>query len=494
MARKLVLSRRHLLIGTAGVVGGAVLAACGATPAAPTAPSAPPAATATPQPPGAATQVSATTAPTLAPTEVATVPATAAPASGAKVTLDVHYWEAGSGDAEQRQMFKTFQEKNPNITIKLDIVPGDQYHTKLKTRFAAGDPPDIFDNNGVVDYPFLGVVMDIDPLIERDHIDLNIFSVASISTTRFALDNKLYCLPTHGGAKSFGVNLDLWKETGLDDPNKLYDDKKWTWNDIITYGKAFMKKDDSGKVLRWFLSGQGDYFPLLLQNDASIVSKDMKSVTIDQPNAIEVFQFRQDLMFKYNIAPTAEQSAELTGGGLFENWLAPLQEGWTDFAYYDKTATTASKPFTWDLVPHFVNKKKGNVGTFVGFEIPKAAKHVEEAWQLCKYLSTDVDAGVLWGHIELPALKAAAEKSIAESKIMPPHGKRALLEPVDEGYMGPNERFTFPKWGEASQVVNRYLSQVDINAMKPDEACKKIADELKPIVDSMWTEWNSRQS
>jgi len=453
-----------------GLVGVTALSACGAT------------ATVAP---AAATEV-----PAAAATEV---PATAVPAAAEKVTITVHYWEAGSGDAEQQQMFQTFQELNPNYTIKLDIVPGDQYHTKLATRFAAGDPPDVFDNNGRVDYYFLGVTTDFGPLVERDQIDLTMFLASSISTTRFALDNKLYCLPTHGGAKSLGINLDLWKETGLDDPNKLYDDGKWTWNDIVTYGTAFAQKDSSGKPTRWLLGGQGDYFPLLLQNEASILSTDMKTVAVGQPNAIEVFQWRQDLMFKYGIAPTADQRAEITGGGLWENWLVPLQEGWTDFAYGDKASKTAAKPFAWDLVPHFVNKKKGNVGVFVGFCIPKGAKQTEAAWQLCKYLSTDIDAGVLWGHIELPALKAAAEKSVAESTIIPANGKRALLEPVDEGYMGPNERFTFPKWGEASEVVNRYVSQVDINEMGAEEACTKMAGELQPIVDTMWEEWNSRQ-
>ncbi len=138
---KKTFSRRELLkmmaMGTAGVV----LAAC--TPQATQTPTetmaVPPAATSTTAPPQAATN---TSVPVQAPT------ATTAAAKAVTITwLQAPIWRfapdnttvlgAGS-DAKGKDMVTRFQDQNPNITVELQLVPWDQWNTKVTTMIASG--------------------------------------------------------------------------------------------------------------------------------------------------------------------------------------------------------------------------------------------------------------------------------------------------------------------------------------------------------------------
>src|SRR5688572_17494992 len=39
-------------------------------------------------------------------------------------------------------LLKGYMQANPNVTVQRDAFPFNEYHQKLTTAFAAGDPPD----------------------------------------------------------------------------------------------------------------------------------------------------------------------------------------------------------------------------------------------------------------------------------------------------------------------------------------------------------------
>jgi raffinose/stachyose/melibiose transport system substrate-binding protein len=59
------------------------------------------------------------------------------------VTLKLLYWDPGQQQVMEEINAK-FTEENPNITVELEQVPGDQYDSVLRTRLLADDGPDVF--------------------------------------------------------------------------------------------------------------------------------------------------------------------------------------------------------------------------------------------------------------------------------------------------------------------------------------------------------------
>ena len=144
---RLPISRRELVRGSALLLAGAALAACGGPAASPTAApaAAAPTTAAAPKPAAAATTApaaGATTAPaagaTAAPAAT-TAPAAAKPAAGKAVEIRVHSVQKQDVSDWITKNLDQFKQLQPNITVKMEPIPGwtDAYIPKILAMAAA---------------------------------------------------------------------------------------------------------------------------------------------------------------------------------------------------------------------------------------------------------------------------------------------------------------------------------------------------------------------
>ena len=155
---KSALSRRSFL-RTAGIaLGGAALAACGAT-ATPTSPPKPTATTA------------AAAKPTTAPAAAAP---TAVPAAKGPITLAIAWWGGQARNKLYNDICDVYQKRNPNITITRESADWAPYWTKVATQVAAKALPDITASviDTLTEFSLRGAYVVLDPFMDNKTIDV----------------------------------------------------------------------------------------------------------------------------------------------------------------------------------------------------------------------------------------------------------------------------------------------------------------------------------
>ncbi|KIL41652.1 ABC transporter substrate-binding protein [Gordoniibacillus kamchatkensis] len=118
--------------------------------------------------------------------------------------------------AEQFNKLKEEYEKtHPGVKLQIDtVLGGDDYNTQLKARFASGEMPDIFNNEGYKQMdPWLEYLEDLsDQPWVKDEI-----AIAKEPMTR---NGKVYGMPVGLEGLGFVYNKDMFAKAGITEPPK----------------------------------------------------------------------------------------------------------------------------------------------------------------------------------------------------------------------------------------------------------------------------------
>ncbi len=169
----------------------------------------------------------------------------------------VHWsWLTASDGEIWGQMIEGFNEahKDQGVQIRTEIVPDDQYGTKVLSSAAVGQAPDFgWGTAGLrADWIDKKVVQPLDDLFAQVAFDLNDFTKQSITASRYpGYENKLYMTPMDAMSLQVLLNTDHAAEAGLD-PSKppKTGDELLAWADKMT-------KREGAKVTRsgWLMTG-----------------------------------------------------------------------------------------------------------------------------------------------------------------------------------------------------------------------------------------------
>ncbi len=117
------------------------------------------------------------------------------------------------------EQFKAYQleQNNINVTIKLEMPPGDQANQILRTRFAAGDAPDVYTLHAIADIPTFykaGYMVDL----SGAEFASNLFDGVKTTVT---YDGKVVALPLESLAWGYLYNRDIFARHGLTPPRTI---------------------------------------------------------------------------------------------------------------------------------------------------------------------------------------------------------------------------------------------------------------------------------
>lgn len=145
------------------------------------------------------------------------------------------------------QMAEKFEEKYPNVKVKVSVFPGDQYQTKLMNAInTKTDVPDIFDlergyMGKFINQPFVANLseMGADDLV-KDYIPY-------VKELGVAEDGSVRAISDHSSPGAFWYHRDLAKEyLGTDDPAKV-SEMVSSWDKVVELGKK-VEKESNGEV------------------------------------------------------------------------------------------------------------------------------------------------------------------------------------------------------------------------------------------------------
>ncbi|MCW6006400.1 sugar ABC transporter substrate-binding protein [Micromonospora sp. CPCC 205371] len=239
--------------------------------------------------------------------------------SAQNIQLQFMYWGSTFEQKAVEKMLKAFEESNSGTKVKPLFTP-DEYDVKLNTLVASGNVPDV---------GYVPMAMSY-RLAEQGKL-VNLFSyldkypqLASYLPDAYLWYGKD---KLHGVATANEIEL-LWyskaaiAEAGISTP-PAQASSAWTWDQLVenayklTVDQSGKHPDESGfnaKQVRQFgisssITYAAAWYGFLRSNGADFADPTGTKCLLDTPEAIEVFQNLQDLIYKHRVAPGPGQLA-----------------------------------------------------------------------------------------------------------------------------------------------------------------------------------------
>lgn len=212
---------------------------------------------------------------------------------GAEVRISYGIWDAAQKPGVDAQV-AAFQALHPNITVEVQIVPWDDYWTKLQTSVAGGAANDVFWMNGdsLPVYASQGALSSIQDAIDDGSIDAEAYpeSLRAIYT----YDGTAYGIPRDFDTIALFFNKDHFDTAGLDYPTA-----DWTWDDLRAAAEQLTLKDGDN-TSQWGyaagMNGQQNWYNLVVQNEGHIFNEDLTATALGEPASCEAMLFAGDFV------------------------------------------------------------------------------------------------------------------------------------------------------------------------------------------------------
>lgn len=426
------ISRRTFLRGSIAFVGTSVLAAC-VPPAAP-----PPVAPAAPE-----------------------APTTAPPPEQAEITAMYH----GTDEARRINQLEAFNEKYPNITVKIEEVPED-FPTKVFTLAAAGSLPDVVRvwEPHVLEFGRAGQLMDLQPLVDGEPE----FNAGDFYES-------LYDFPVIAGQR-FGIpddwngHIGYYNKDLLDAAGLAYPTVDWTWDDLVAMAREISALGDDIWGTGMFFGWLHWNYKQIWQNGGQVYNEDYTECLLDSPEAIEAMQFWADLANEGEImqGPAGEEPNIVFQAGK----LGLHRSGSWELSGLDQV------DFNWGIVSEPQRKERRTLLHTAFHTIPATTENTDAAW---KYLNFVVSPE---GILIVTTLRAliGARRSVNEAQPWVREGVDAdwdlVPEAAEYGILVPAP----PNVGEAEKLQADAFQAIYLGEMTAEEALTEAAPKVTEVL------------
>lgn len=246
-------------------------------------------------------------------------------APGEKVELVYRLWDEQQ-EVGYQDVFAAFTAENPDITVRMELLPWDQYWTKLTAELASGNGPDAFWLT-VDRFPELaaaGVLAPIDDQLADAGIDLADYHPNVVESYRF--EDQQFGMPKDLGVAGMLYNQDLVQAAGVDEVGDLEWNPAGTgsFEDLVrklTLDQEGRSAADSGfdpaKIKQWgFASwnhGQTTWLNFIASNGGQVLDQASGKLAYGSPKSVEALQWARDLIFKWHVSPDGTRTNPPTG-------------------------------------------------------------------------------------------------------------------------------------------------------------------------------------
>ncbi|MCA0970494.1 extracellular solute-binding protein [Halobacillus litoralis] len=129
---------------------------------------------------------------------------------------EIEFWHIDPGEKEAvyEDAVARFEEKHPDVNVKMLRIPNDSYKQKLSVAMSGGNPPDVFHSWGG---GWLKQFVDQDKVLDiTDDIDPSHFNELALDNGTF--DEKVYGLPLGLSIDVVFYNKEIFEQYDLEEP------------------------------------------------------------------------------------------------------------------------------------------------------------------------------------------------------------------------------------------------------------------------------------
>jgi multiple sugar transport system substrate-binding protein len=215
---------------------------------------------------------------------------------------ELSFWNGFSGPdgAAMEKIVKAFNKANPDVRVKMQIIPWATYYDKVTLGLAFGQPPDIFvlHANRVPEFAEHGALEPLDAYVQKSGLGPSDFvpkawGAGVWKDTRFGLP--LDCHPL-----GMYYNVKLFEEAGIEKPPV-------TQEEFLADAKKLTKDTDGdGQPDQWGFAITDTHLvgtSTLYQFGGGLVDKQMTHSIVDSPQTRAGIDFMLRMIYQEKICP-----------------------------------------------------------------------------------------------------------------------------------------------------------------------------------------------
>ena len=334
-------------------------------------------------------------APTTAPQ------ATSAPAAQVKL----RFWMQHDNvlQAAMTDLIASFQKANPNIQVQLEAFPFAEYHQKVSTAFAGGDPPDVFWMDiRTSSFAQQGALLPLDQYIT----DQNRKDYLASAWVEAMYQGKTYGVPMHQLTEALYVNTKMAQDAGIDLPKSV--ETAWTWEQFTDAAKKLTKRSgDQTSVWGFGVQRQlqdWSVLPVVYQHGGKVLSDDLKKASgaLNSTTTVEAQTwygnlFTKDKVIAVEVIPDGFQTGKIAIFQAPSTFRPVLDRNFPDLKYI--------------IVPLFKDKQCSVMTGGWNVSISASTKNAKEAWLLTDWITREKHGEWVEKSGYLPARKSLIDSA-----------------------------------------------------------------------------------
>jgi multiple sugar transport system substrate-binding protein len=231
--------------------------------------------------------------------------------AGGKIVLN--YWNGFTGpDGKTMQaMVRQFEAENPNIRVKMQIIPWSTYYDKLTLSLAYGGAPDIFivQSSRFPEFASYHTLRPLTDLYAAAQPPLGEKDFAPIPWHESFYEGVQYSLPLDTWPIGLYYNTKLFREAGIVD-GQGQAKPPTTWEEFVADAQKLTRDTTGeGRPDQWgfvFTNQHSNWLTFAHQFGADIVTPDGKRGAMSTPASLEATRRMTDLIYRYRVAPRPE--------------------------------------------------------------------------------------------------------------------------------------------------------------------------------------------
>jgi multiple sugar transport system substrate-binding protein len=285
--------------------------------------------------------------------------------------------DQGADDAMWKGLADAFTAENPDVEVKVEVLPWASRNEKLTTALAANANPDVayLNDDFIPQHAGDGNIIAVDDIVEEDRGDFLQNAIDNLS-----LDGGLYAVPILTTVTTSLYNKNLFDQIGVTEYPE-------TWDAMLELGPQFK---EAGVFLTTYAGALEStlnlsYFPLLWQAGGEVLNEDGSAAAFNSAEGKEALDFVVSLIQEgYADESEAVTNPEPGAGLAMEGKVAMMMTGEAGSARrfteaWGEGAVVIGAPLT--------NEIQTSYGTTAGFSIFKNSENVDAAKAWVKFIT-----------------------------------------------------------------------------------------------------------
>ncbi len=396
-----------------------------------------------------------------------------AAAEGGPVVLRFSWWGSDVRHQYTQQLIDRYEQANPNVTIEGDFTSFSDYWDRLATATAAGDAPDVMqqDTRYVREYADRGALLDLTGFVPGT-IDTADLDPTVLPTGQ--IDGATFAIPTGVNAYSVVADPEAFAAAGV----PLPDDSTWTWDEMVaTAAQVTQASGGSTYGMQSFAFNDTSFEIFARQRGESLFTDDgdvgfRRETLVDWWN--HVIQARDT-----GAEPPASVSVEVQNGGIDQS-LTSTNRGALGFWWTNELrALTSNSGRDLQLLrwPGDAPQSGMYLKPAMFWSASATTEHPEEAARFIDYLVNAPESVELMLSDRGLPVNTELRAGIVDQLAAPDQQAAAFLEEIAPA-LAPPPPLPPQGAGEVQQIIKQLNEQVLFDQITVEEAADRFMSDI----------------